>query len=67
LVGTDAATCGPPALVASGPPIGQAGAMGPHVGDAAPEIDLTTPDGRSWRLSDVRGRPALVVFHRHLA
>jgi peroxiredoxin len=41
--------------------------MRPDVGDAAPEIDLPRTPGGRWRLSDARGRPVLVVFHRHLA
>ena len=30
--------------------------------------DFTVPDdqGRSWRLSDHRGRVVLLIFHRHL-
>ncbi len=38
----------------------------PDVGDPAPEIDLPTPDGTRWRLSEARGHPVVLVFHRHL-
>ncbi len=35
-------------------------------GALAPEIDLPMPDGTRWRLSDARGRPVVLIFHRHL-
>ena len=35
--------------------------------DAAPEIELTDAGGGTWRLRDHRGRPVVLVFHRHLA
>jgi peroxiredoxin len=37
------------------------------IGEPAPEIDLPDDDGNRWRLSEHRGRPVVVVFHRHLA
>ncbi|MEM8708082.1 MAG: hypothetical protein AAGE98_16585 [Actinomycetota bacterium] len=43
--------------------------MEPHrplVGSPAPEIDLFDLDGVRWRLSDHRGRPVVVIFHRHI-
>lgn len=40
-------------------------AMSP--GDRAPDIDLPDHDGNRWRLSDHGGRPAVLLFHRHLA
>jgi peroxiredoxin len=36
-------------------------------GDRAPSIDLPDEFGTRWRLADQRGRPALLIFHRHLA
>ena len=36
-------------------------------GDLAPEIDLPDDEGNRWRLSEQRGRPTVVIFHRHLA
>jgi acyl-coenzyme A thioesterase PaaI-like protein len=33
----------------------------------APDLALPDADGGTWRLSDHRGRPVLLVFHRHLA
>ena len=37
------------------------------VGDVAPEVVLPDDRGDTWRLSDQRGRPVVLVFHRHLA
>ncbi len=37
------------------------------IGKPAPEIELPQVGGGEWRLSDHRGRPVLLVFHRHLA
>jgi peroxiredoxin len=36
-------------------------------GDVAPDIDLPDDEGRRWRLRDHRGRPVVLIFHRHLA
>jgi peroxiredoxin len=36
-------------------------------GDTAPDIDLPDDEGNRWRLRDQRGRPVLLVFHRHFA
>jgi peroxiredoxin len=41
--------------------------MPAEVGQVAPEIDLPDDAGRRWRLSDRRGRPVVLIFHRHLA
>ena len=38
-----------------------------RVGDAVPDVDLVDHDGRPWRLSERRGRPVVLVLHRHLA
>lgn len=38
-----------------------------RVGTIAPDIDLVDHTGERWRLSDHRGSPCIVVFHRHLA
>lgn len=37
------------------------------VGDLVPDIDLVDHDGATWRISDHRGRPVVLVLHRHLA
>lgn len=37
------------------------------VGDLAPEIALPDHLGSLWRLSDHRGHPVVLLFHRHLA
>ncbi len=34
------------------------------VGSAAPDFELTAIDGRQVRLSDLRGRPVVLVFLR---
>jgi peroxiredoxin len=41
--------------------------MSVGVHDVAPALDLPDDEGRQWRLSDHRGRPAVLIFHRHLA
>lgn len=37
------------------------------VGDRGPDIDLPDSAGNRWRLSDHRGLPVVLLFHRHLA
>lgn len=37
-----------------------------NVGDRAPNFRLVGLDGRPVALSDLRGRPVLLVFLRHL-
>ena len=41
--------------------------MAVEVGDPAPDIDLPDERNERWRLSEQRGRPAVLIFHRHLA
>jgi len=36
------------------------------VGDPAPDVELLDVDGRSWSLADHRGRPVVLIFHRHI-
>lgn len=36
------------------------------VGTEAPDFALPTDTGETWRLSEHRGRPVVLVFHRHL-
>ena len=38
-----------------------------QVGDAVPDIALVDHDGNPWRVEDHRGRPILLILHRHLA
>lgn len=38
-----------------------------NIGDALPELTLLEPDGKLLRLSDLRGRPLVLIFLRHLA
>lgn len=38
-----------------------------EVGDAVPDFVLHGPDGERWTLGEHRGRPIVLVFHRHLA
>ena len=35
--------------------------------DVAADIDLPGERNERWRLSEQRGRPVLLIFHRHLA
>ena len=35
-----------------------------HPGEAAPEFELTDPQGRVVRLSDYRGKPIVLAFLR---
>jgi peroxiredoxin len=35
-------------------------------GHAIDDFALTDDRGSTWRLSDHRGRPTLLIFHRHL-
>ena len=36
-------------------------------GDLLPDVALVDHEGRPWRFSDHRGRPLVLVLHRHLA
>ncbi len=36
------------------------------VGTPAPDFELADHQGGRWRLSAHRGRPVVLVFHRHL-
>lgn len=36
-------------------------------GDLFPDVALVDHEGNPWRFSDHRGRPLVVVLHRHLA
>lgn len=38
-----------------------------RVGDVVPDVALVDHEGRPWSLSAHRGRPLLLVLHRHLA
>lgn len=38
-----------------------------RVGDPLPDVALVDHDGRPWRTGDQRGRPLVLVLHRHLA
>ena len=38
-----------------------------RVGDELPDVELVDADGQPWRISDQRGRPLVLVLHRHLA
>ena len=37
--------------------------MAPSIGDAAPDFDLPGTGGRSYSLSEYRGRPVVLVFY----
>jgi peroxiredoxin len=36
-------------------------------GDVLPDVALVDHEGRPWRFSDHRGKPLVLVLHRHLA
>jgi peroxiredoxin len=36
------------------------------VGSVAPDFALYTDRGEEWRLSEHRGTPLILMFHRHL-
>jgi peroxiredoxin len=36
-------------------------------GDLLPDIELLLPDGQPLRLAQLRGRPVVLIFLRHLA
>lgn len=38
-----------------------------HVGDPFPDIELVDQHRRPWRTAERRGRPLVLVLHRHLA
>jgi len=38
-----------------------------EVGDELPDVELVDDAGRPWRTRDQRGRPLVLVLHRHLA
>ena len=38
-----------------------------HVGDPFPDIELVDHFGRPWHTGQPRGRPLVLVLHRHLA
>lgn len=38
-----------------------------RIGDPLPDVELVDHLGRPWRLHDHRGRPVVLVLHRHLA
>jgi peroxiredoxin len=40
---------------------------GVRLGDPAPDFEAVAHDGSRWRLTDHRGRPVVLIFHRHLA
>jgi len=38
----------------------------PQLGAPAPAIELVAASGDDWRLADHQGRPAVLIFHRHI-
>jgi peroxiredoxin len=41
--------------------------MALQTGDVVPDVELVDHEGGRWRLADHRGRPVVLVLHRHLA
>jgi peroxiredoxin len=69
LLGCGAAATPPPAAqakepsTADGPSIVVTPEMGhPHVGDAAPDFEVSTPEGATLRLSSLRGQVVVLAF-----
>jgi peroxiredoxin len=38
-----------------------------QTGDTSPDFGLPDEQGADWRLSEQRGQPVVLIFHRHLA
>jgi peroxiredoxin len=38
-----------------------------RIGDELPDIELVDHERRPWRTAEMRGRPLVLVLHRHLA
>ncbi len=38
-----------------------------RIGDLLPEIELVDHNGQPWRTVELRGRPLVLILHRHLA
>lgn len=38
-----------------------------RIGDPLPELEFVDHTGQVWRTADQRGRPLVLVLHRHLA
>jgi peroxiredoxin len=41
--------------------------MTARIGQVLPDVSLIDQNGARWRLSDHRGRPVVLILHRHLA
>ena len=41
--------------------------MTARLGDVLPDVAIVDAAGVAWRLSDYRGRPIILILHRHLA
>ncbi len=37
-----------------------------YIGDIVSDVALPDDRGTTWRIEDHRGRPVLLIFHRHL-
>ena len=40
--------------------------MTAHVGDILVDVPLLDHELRAWRISEQRGRPVVLILHRHL-
>lgn len=38
----------------------------PAIGSPAPQLELATAAGETWRLADQRGTYVVLIFHRHI-
>jgi peroxiredoxin len=41
--------------------------MALRVGDRMPDVPMIDHEGRPWHAADHRGRPVVLILHRHLA
>jgi peroxiredoxin len=37
------------------------------IGDPVPEVELLDHHGQPWSTGEMRGRPLVLILHRHLA
>lgn len=44
------------------PPVEKTGEVGLNIGDTAPELEFSSPDGKTLKLSDLRGKVVLIDF-----
>ena len=38
-----------------------------RIGDLVPDVELVDHDGDRWSIAEQRGKPVVLILHRHLA